>query len=39
MTVVVTLGCWPQPPYDPPYGIDFRAERRGFLHAVVAALP
>lgn len=36
--VVVTLACWPQPPYDAAFGIDFAAERRAFHQAVLAAL-
>ncbi|MBR0682336.1 beta-lactamase family protein [Roseomonas eburnea] len=36
--VIVTLACWPQPPYAAAYGIDFGAERRAFHRAVLAAL-
>ncbi len=36
--VVVTLGCWPQPPFDAAYGIDFKAERQAFLQAAIACL-
>lgn len=36
--VTVTLSARPQPPYDAPYGIDFRAERTAFQHALNAAL-
>jgi CubicO group peptidase (beta-lactamase class C family) len=37
-TVVATLGCWPQPPYDQAFGINFKKERRAFLRAVLATL-
>lgn len=37
-TVIVTLSCWPQPPFAAAYGIDFRAERRAFHAGVLAAL-
>jgi len=33
--VIVTLGCWPQPPFASTYCVDFRAERQGFIGAVV----
>ncbi|MBW6397504.1 beta-lactamase family protein [Roseomonas sp. HJA6] len=33
-TVIVTLSCWPQPPFAAAYGMDFPAERRAF-HAGV----
>ena len=36
--VTVTLSARPQPPYDAPYGIDFRAERQAFQHALNAHL-
>lgn len=36
-TVIVTLSCWPQPPYDAAYGVDRKAERRAF-HAAVTAV-
>jgi len=37
-TVIVTLSCWPQPPFAAAHGIDFRAERRAFHAGVLAAL-
>ena len=37
-TVIVTLSCWPQPPYAAAYGIDFGAERRAFNAAVIRAV-
>ena len=37
-TVIVTLSCWPQPPFAAAYGIDFTAERRAFHAGVLAAL-
>lgn len=36
--VIVTLACWPQPPYAAACGIDFGAERRAFHQAVLEAL-
>ncbi|WP_337998235.1 serine hydrolase [Oleispirillum naphthae] len=36
--VIVTLGCWPQPPYNSAYGRDFKGARRAFQKAVVDAL-
>lgn len=36
--VIVTLSCFPQPPYAAAYGMDFKAERFAFKDAVVAAL-
>jgi len=35
--VIVTLSCWPQPPFDAAYGVDRRAERLAFREAVRAA--
>ncbi|MBN8899897.1 MAG: serine hydrolase, partial [Rhodospirillales bacterium] len=29
-SVIVTLSCWPQPPYDAAYGVDRKAERLAF---------
>lgn len=37
-TVIVTLSCWPQPPFAAAYGLDFSAERRAFHAGVLAAL-
>ena len=37
-TVIITLSCWPQPPFAAAYGIDFPAERRAFHAGVLAAL-
>jgi CubicO group peptidase (beta-lactamase class C family) len=36
--VIVTLSCWPQPPFDAAYGIDRKAERSAFHAAVVECL-
>ena len=36
--VIVTLSCFPQPPYAAAYGIDFKAERFAFKDAVVDLL-
>lgn len=36
--VIVTLSCWPQPPFDTGYAIDRKSERLAFNAAVVAAL-
>ena len=36
--VIVTLSCWPQPPFAAPFGVDFAASRRHFHQAVVASL-
>lgn len=36
--VIVTLSCWPQPPFAAPFGLDFAAARRAFHGAVIAAL-
>ena len=35
--VVVTLSCWPQPPFDKPYARDFGAARSAFHQAVLEA--
>jgi CubicO group peptidase (beta-lactamase class C family) len=37
-TVVVTLACWPQPPFAAAYRMNFAAERRAFHDGVLAAL-
>ena len=37
-TVIVTLSCWPQPPFAAAYGMDFKAERQAFHAAVLQAL-
>lgn len=37
-TVIVTLSCWPQPPFAAAHGMDFRTERRAFHSGVLAAL-
>jgi CubicO group peptidase (beta-lactamase class C family) len=36
--VIVTLSCWPQPPYDAAYLVDRKGERLAFHEAVLAAL-
>jgi CubicO group peptidase (beta-lactamase class C family) len=36
--VIATLSCWPQPPYDAPYGINRAAERLAFRAAIVRHL-
>ncbi|MBE9607157.1 serine hydrolase [Acetobacteraceae bacterium H6797] len=36
--VIVTLSCWPQPPYDAAYPVDRRQERLAFKAAVKEAL-
>lgn len=33
-TVIVTLSCWPQPPFDAAYGVNRKAERLAFRDAV-----
>ncbi|MBN8871805.1 MAG: serine hydrolase [Rhodospirillales bacterium] len=35
-TVIVTLSCWPQPPFDAAYRVDRKAERLAFRAAVNA---
>lgn len=37
-TVIITLSCWPQPPFAAAYGLDFAATRRAFHAAVLASL-
>jgi hypothetical protein len=36
--VIVTLSCHPQPPFSASYGVDFKAERFAFKHAVLSRL-
>lgn len=37
-TVIITLSCWPQPPFAAAYRTDFRSERRAFQAGVLEAL-
>lgn len=36
-SVIVTLSCWPQPPFDAAYGVNRKAERLAFRAAVSGA--